>query len=201
MATYKRPQLLANTLVSIYSQELLAPVDEIVVVDDGHPDDETRRICERWEGIRYIPRTDRPNVAWSNPAIPINIGLRASTGDVIILQNPECKHATLTMACTLSRVPEQEAWFASVAALDSEGTFQQWYCHPKERPVPWFFCGAFRRSLLDRVGYFNESFTTYGGEDKEFAERMMKAGITFRWFGPEVLAFHQWHGYPEEMWK
>ena len=45
------------------------------------------------------------------------------------------------------------------------------------------------RSLFDEVGRFDESFTSYGGEDWEFAHRAFDAGAVFAHV-PEAVAWH-----------
>jgi chondroitin synthase len=56
-----------------------------------------------------------------------------------------------------------------------------------------FFSGgnvAFARKWLEKVGWFDEEFTDWGGEDNEFGYRLYRAGCFFRavWGG---LAYHQ----------
>src|SRR5579859_5787555 len=85
LTTYKRDSLLLKTLASIHGE------CEVIVVDDANSQ-QTKFICK---GLAtYIPRIGRPDVAFSNPAVPINIGLKAATGDIVILQNAECEHVS-----------------------------------------------------------------------------------------------------------
>lgn len=53
---------------------------------------------------------------------------------------------------------------------------------------------ALPRSLFDRVGGFEESFTEYGGEDWELANRCWLAGADFRHV-PDAVAWHDGHDF------
>jgi chondroitin synthase len=61
-----------------------------------------------------------------------------------------------------------------------------------DTPFRYFSGGnvAFARKWIDRIGYFDEEFTHWGGEDVEFGYRLYRAGCFFRlvWGG---MAYHQ----------
>lgn len=61
-------------------------------------------------------------------------------------------------------------------------TFEETYFVP-------FVCVYLKRSLLDHVGYLDESFEGYGGEDLEFIIRAKKAGARVGW-APQVHIKH-----------
>src|SRR6267142_5269954 len=92
ITTFNRPSQLLATLHSIDKQWPIGiPRSwEIVVVDDGD-DDRTEDICQSFSA-RYFrlnrPRSDH----YRNQARPLNVGIKAATGDVILLQNAECRH-------------------------------------------------------------------------------------------------------------
>lgn len=188
MTAYKRPKQLERTLKSIMWQHF--PLHEIIVVEDGH-DGDTEEVCQRFP-VKYVCRRDRPDVQFSNPSVPINMGLRRASGDIVVLQNAECEHVGLTLQNLTYRVRDGKAVFATVKALNEDGSFRQWYCHPEHRPVPWFFCGAMHRGRFLDIGGMDEDFTGPGYEDNDFAERMKAAWITFEFSG-DATVNHQWH--------
>lgn len=188
MTAYSRAALLADTLESIDRQRVRGL--EVIVVEDGDDGGSTRQVCSYYE-VHYLQRTSRPLVAYSNQAPVINKGLRAATGDVVILQNAECMHQGNVIEALASSVHHDNAVFASCAALDPKGGFWQWYCHPQHCRRPYFFCGAMTRANFLRLGGFEESFTAYGFEDDDFAERQLMAGITHTFSSARVD--HQWH--------
>lgn len=170
MPYYKRGIQLDRTLDSISAQN--EPVEVIIVPDIRH------------------------RIGWMNPAALWNEGIERATGDILILQNPECLHITRVIYELTTELAENEARFASVMALNADGSEYRWYCHSEHRRQPWFFCGALHKSLALRAGKFNTSFTGYGGEDVDFAQQLQVAGANFVW-RDDILVHHQWHGYPE----
>jgi glycosyltransferase involved in cell wall biosynthesis len=93
MAYYNRKKLLMNTLHSItlhkYNCEL-----EIIIVDDSS--DDIHKLNDLNElfptlDIKIIEIKEKDKW-WVNPCIPFNMGFNEASGDVIIIQNPECLH-------------------------------------------------------------------------------------------------------------
>jgi glycosyltransferase involved in cell wall biosynthesis len=190
MTTYNRPNQLRNTLESIKRQ---AYKDlEIIVVDDGVGDAETPAICRAYP-VRYF-KTTRPlssNNSFRNPSYPNNVGLRQAVGDIVILQNAECKHVDPnTIEKLTGMVTDTNAVFAKVSAFHQNGSFNMIYCGT-ERPVPFFFCGAIKRSWIEKLRGFDEDFTGAGYDDDDFASRLAKEGVQWVFSGVEV--HHQWH--------
>lgn len=185
MTTYKRDPLLQRTLRSIQGAE-------IIVVDDA-ADLSTEHLC--WPVARYIPRVGRPEGPFSGPSVPINIGLKAATGDIVILQNAECEHVSNVVDQMRERVKESTALFAKVASLAQDGSFDRWYCAPQSDERPYFFCGAMLRKHFLEVGGMDEAFTGYGYDDEDFAVRLKKTGIRFE-YADDIQVNHQWHERP-----
>lgn len=186
ITTYKRDKQLWRTLSSIKN------ADEIIVVDDAN-DSETEKMCRHL--VTYIPRVGRPNVEFSNPSIPINIGLKAATCDIVILQNAECQHDSNVVDQFRERVKERTATFAKVKSINQDGSFHMWYTAPIVSERPYFFCGAMLRKHFIELDGMDEEFTGPGFEDDDFAIRMQKAGIR-REFADDILVTHQWHEKP-----
>lgn len=66
---------------------------EIIIVDDASNPSQR---CEEVIGshgldIKVI-RIDKAQKTWTNPCIPFNRGFQQATGDIVIIQNPECLH-------------------------------------------------------------------------------------------------------------
>jgi chondroitin synthase len=61
-----------------------------------------------------------------------------------------------------------------------------------DSPFRYFSGGnvAFSKKWIDRVGWFDEEFTHWGGEDNEFGYRLFKAGCFFKYV-PGGMAYHQ----------
>lgn len=188
ITTYRRDKQLAITLGSISGNP-----EEVIVVDDASQES-TEAIC-RAHGATYIQRLDRPDVEFSNPAVPINIGLRAAKSDVVILQNAECRHDSNVVEQFRERVKENTAVFAKVQSLNRDGSFETWYTAPAIAERPYFFCGAMFRKHFLELGGMDENFAGPGYDDDDFAVRMQAAGIK-REFAGDILVTHQWHEHP-----
>lgn len=142
--------------------------------------------------VVIVPDVRKRTQTWMNPAPLWNEGIERAKGDVLVLQNPECRHVTPDTIARLVELESLDVNFASVMALKQDGSNDHWYCHGEHRCEPWFFCGALKKNLALAAGGFNESFTGYGGEDVDFAGRLTRAGAKFHW-RDDVLIQHQWH--------
>lgn len=188
MTTFNRPALLRNTLESIKKQTFDS--FEVIVVDDG-TDGETKGICESF-GVDYIKL--RTTTVYRNPAQPNNVGLRRAKGDVIILQNAECKHVDPNTIEKLAKaVTDHNAVFAKVTGLKEDGSLDWEYCSAKA-PRPFFFCGALKREWITKLRGMDEDYPAGGYDDNDFADRLAKEGVKFVYSDIEV--HHQWHSRP-----
>lgn len=198
MTAYKRHRQLESTLASIAMQT--RQPDQIVVVEDGNDGGATQGVCiaAKNEGlpVEYYSRKRRPNVNYSNAAIPKNIGIKKATGDILLIQCAEVRYTSPNDIANMVRPVEEDgnaSSFAYCQALDEKGNFQEWYAGP-ERCAGWYldFCQCVRRDKVLAVGGFDEGYIGYGFEDDDFAFRLQRSGIQYRW-SPEVVVQHQWH--------
>ena len=88
VSTFNRTELLRKNLTRLC---MLTIPDEIVIVDDGSDDPEAlksmlRGFAELKGRIKYI-RYENPH--WDSCSVPKNIGLKHSTGDILIYSEPE----------------------------------------------------------------------------------------------------------------
>ena len=94
MAYYNRKEQLRTTfgslLKSAYSNW------ELIIVDDVSDDDQRAKdIFSQKEKRKYnikIINIDSAQRTWTNPCICYNMGIKKASGDIIVLQNPECMH-------------------------------------------------------------------------------------------------------------
>jgi len=186
MTTFNRPSQLLATLHSI-DQQITGC--QIVVVDDG-TDDRTRGISLSFNAL-YLALDRMPSKHYRNQAKPLNVGIRYAIGEIVILQNAECKHVGSNVILDLaSKVTCNNVVFAHVTAINQDGTRGICYCGP-ENPRPYFFCGAIRREWLMKLRGFDEDYQGYGYEDDDMADRLRRLGVTFEFTDIEVE--HQWH--------
>lgn len=204
MTAYNRANLLALTLKSIREQQFKDY--EIIVVQDydgeeknslGNPaEGATEKVCGFFNVEKYIKRTRASKSSFSNPAIPNNIGLKAAEGDVVILQNAECRHVSNEVINALYHNVRATdgAVFAAVRSLDMPGRPSMWYTHPQERIKPYFFCGALYNNDVLKLRGFDEDYTEVGYDDDDFGDRLQFSQIPITYLSPEVAYVeHMWH--------
>lgn len=168
ITAYDREHQLTRTLESIEKQNRKDV--EIVLMDDRRP---------------------RAKGEFLNPAPLLNEGIRRAKGELLIIQNAECLHVGPVIYQFEQKVAGFKAVFASVLAEKQDGSPDRWYCHPRIRPVPYFFCGAIhRKHALDVM--FDERFTGAGYDDVDFANRLEEQDVKFE-FRDDIQVIHQWH--------
>lgn len=202
MTAYNRAPLLKNTLASIERQTYKNL--QVIVVEDGQSlDGATEEVCaESVVPVEYYCRVNRPRIAYSNPAIPKNIGIKKAQGDILIIQCAEVMYTKNTDIAELVRPlteRRQVSNFALCESLSKDGLFVGWYAHPTKRGTNWFldFCQAAHLADVKEIGGFDEEYEGYGFDDDDFALRMQASGVTYQWAN-DVVTQHQWHTIPDK---
>jgi GT2 family glycosyltransferase len=196
VSTYRRAASLPRLVRALEAQTLHPSEFEVVIVDDGSPDD-THDVLQRLSAetslqLRAI-RADRNrgqaagrNTAWKEARAP-----------VIAFTDDDC-------------VPAPDWLEAGTGQLEQEGGIivgrtipnpeqQEKLVHPFTRTVEdegtRFFntCNIFyRRADLEATGGFDETFSAHGGEDMDLALRVRAHGAEPH-YAPEALVLHDVH--------
>lgn len=203
MTFYNRQALLDKTLESIHKSKVKDY--ELIIVDDAS---EPELIC----GEAKIIRIEKEDKWWNNPCIPFNMGIKAATGDVIILQNPECYHVGDILSFVNNHIRDGLYLSFSCYALNPTDTIDfhngkrmsikdrmyrhpennGWYNHPEHRPVGYHFCSAITRRDMDRIGGFDERYADgISFDDDDLIYRIRKSMQVRIVRNPYVL--HQYH--------
>jgi len=212
VAHYEQPRQLERTLLALARQDYPAELIEIIVVDDGS------RVPPLVEaGITLVVQPDEG----FRLAAARNAGARVARGSVLLFldadTSPEPSYVRL-----LSRLPAIAPDCVTVgrrrhAQLDDSGrpVEEVGPAHELAEP-PWlidayarsrdlldaddrsyrFIIGAVvacSREMFDLTGGFDETFTSYGGEDWEWAYRAWLLGAVFAHERRAVA----WHDGPE----
>ena len=184
--THNRGALLERCVLSVLSAS--SATAEILVSDDGSSDDSRERM--ETLAARY------PNVTWlsasrTGPAGARNRGWRAARGDIIAFIDDDCVAAprwTDELEAPLLRD-------TSLAGVEGQTR--------PERPARSFFehsinssggaflsCNiAFRKSVLEQVGGFDEGFPFPHGEDIDLGYRLLARDARIA-YQPSALVFH-----------
>jgi GT2 family glycosyltransferase len=186
------------------------PNYELVVVDNASSDgtvEELQAIAGRLPNVKVILNDFNAGFGPGN-----NQGLRAATGDILVLLNNDTivPRGWLTRlgnhledpnlgiigpatnrSCNEAQIdiPYQTySEFQAVAASQSER-------HDGERysiRMPMMFCVAFRRDTYDRLGPLDERYEVGMFEDEDYALRAKAEGLHVAWT-PEVYVHHAYH--------
>ncbi|MCC4247449.1 MULTISPECIES: glycosyltransferase [Microbacterium] len=214
---YAQPDELARTLAALARQDHPRDRIEIVVTDDGSPDAPVVP-----DGVTLVRQADRGFRA----AAARNLGVAASTGDILCFLDadttPEPGYvraltrlpALLPEAVTVGRrrhadlsglapdvpvaVAGPERELPEPGWLREEYARTQNLLHADDRAYRFVIgaVSACSRTLFDEVGGFDETYTSYGGEDWEWVHRAWQSGAVLAHV-PEAVAWHDgpdWSG-------
>ena len=217
---HNRLEQFKRTLRSLQTQ--MFHCDELIVVDDASDDDQAASIALREFSCNHnLIVISKEEKSWINPAVPYNRGFAAASGDTVLIQNAETLHAGRILHHIRMNIKQSVYLSYSAYSIDEQTTQRvcdfddeyscenmrdllspmdvgQWYNHPEHMPKGYHFCSAILKKDLDRVGGFNEEFSSgYCFEDDEFLLRLSRAGIIVEILPPEVgFVVHQWHPKP-----
>lgn len=210
ICTRDRPAELERCLGSIALQS--TPPAEVIVVDNASRSEETRSVATA-AGARYI-REDRPGLDFAR-----NTGAVAAAGDIVVYTDDDTElHprwienllaafdgddvVAVTGLVLPARLATEAQWL-----FESEWSFgrgyeridygPQFYRSTRAAGCPAWIVGAganmaFRRSIFDRIGYFDERLDVGAAGcsgDSEYWYRILAAGFTCR-YEPTAVVWH-----------
>ena len=185
------------------------PQIEVILVDNGSTDGSQALVEEHYPEVRWLGLETNLGLTGGN-----NAGFRAAQGEVLISLNNDTEadpnfvealvralqdHPQAGMAAAKMMLFDQRNRIHS--AGDGYGTdgipFNRGVWEEDEGQFDeagWIFggCGgavAYRRSMLDEVGFFDESFFMYC-EDVDLNWRSQLAGWRC-WYAPEAIVYHK----------
>lgn len=192
MPSFNRYSLALKTLQTIFAQDQTGV--EVLFVDDGSTD-ETPTLQEKFPALRYF-RLDR-GPGWKNPARAVNVGIRQSKGDIIILQGSEVEHVGDVIHSFREAVTaDPDSWvFATVFDMKG-GVRAGTYCAPDNKRPFWFLCAILKRHLM-AINGVDEDYTGPGYDDNDLADRIIQGLGLKPVFRPDIIGEHQEHSRSE----
>ena len=219
MTYFERAAQLRNTLYSFRKHSYAKDV-EVIIVDDGSVKELASIPSFSFDFRLSIIRIPPKQKWYRNPCIPFNVGFKAATGEIILIQNAECIHYSnialhaarnvndrnyLSYACySLDRATTSTLWntmekgdFFTGFSFSSEKTIGDgangWYNHSEIRPVGYHFCAAITRKNLERLGGFDERYARgIGWDDNEILYRIRQMPLEVI-IVDESIVLHQFH--------
>lgn len=218
ICTRERPDDLMRALAALAALDPPAPV---LVIDNCPATDQTRRVVERFAGVRYVME---PAKGLDNAR---NRALREAQTEIVafidddavadrhwlsaILRpfaDPEVGCVTgLTMPYELENAAQEE--FERLAGFSKRGFLRRHFRMPRTHPLATGSIGAganmaVRRSIIGRIGLFDPALDagtpTQSGGDHEFFTRVLRAGYAIV-YEPAALNWHRHRRTPDEVLK
>jgi glycosyltransferase involved in cell wall biosynthesis len=211
IVSFCRSNLLKWGLWSIIRQNI--PFDlEVIVVNDGLKD-ETEALCNSFKrqlNIKYLFTGQRNlklrgKTRWRVPGFAINIGVKQSTGDILILCCAEMFHLNDTIRYLTNAVTEnpKHLGIPSLAKDDRDHTFldeinarngsyeaSRLHRYPDLRRFLPFLI-AMKRNEFISIGGYDEDFQGIGFEDNDLMDRLILNGCQY--VDTEAMTIHLYH--------
>ena len=207
-------EFIAQCLQSVVDQDYPKDRMEILVVDGGSEDRSREIVIEFSSRCPLIKLLDNPQL--SAPA-GLNLGIREAGGDIIVRVDGHCllepdyasqcvRYLRETGADNVGGLMQAVGYgyLGQVIALAINSFFgsggSKFHYASKEQSVDTVYLGAFRRSVFDKVGFFNERLMR--NQDYELNYRIRAAGgkvflspaIRSHYYGRSTLR-DLWHQY------
>jgi glycosyltransferase involved in cell wall biosynthesis len=208
--SFKRFHLLRWNLFSLAKQTI--PFEfETIVLNDGELD-ETEGLCELYKeklNLRCIFTGQRnvfDRLVWRIPGYAINIGVKQSSGDIILLCCAEMYHIndTVKLISNAYDAPNSDKVLAIPRAKDDNGRFlghvealkgdcviDEFDSQPKLDNVKFPFLLALTRKEFVNIGGYDEDFIGTDFDDTDFVERLVADGC--KYVVTEAKTVHLWH--------
>jgi len=201
-------EYLEACLSAVFAQDY--PDFEVIVVDNGSTDGSADFVAERFPQARLIRNERNLGFAAGN-----NVGLRAATGDVLVLLNQDTQVRPGWLGALLSAFDDETVGIAGCKILYPDGrTLQhaggyfEWpsglsfhYGGNEEdqgqydtvREVGYVTGAAMgiRRAVLETVGWLDEDFFPGYFEDTDLCYRARAAGYKVLYIPSAVLVHHE----------
>jgi hypothetical protein len=189
MGYYNRKTQTLNTLKDFEKYSDKYNFEVIIVDDASNKENELDNIIKNYNiDIKLLKITTQEKGSRINSCVVYNKGFRHATGDIIIIQNPECYHVGDILGYVLTHLEENKYFaFSCFSANTEEFTKEMinsgnifkyindknflekngkacyfdnlnWFNHPYIRPKGYHFCSAIHRKKLLEIGGFDERF-------------------------------------------
>jgi len=161
-------------------------IEVIVVMDHPEGKDELLELTRQYPMINWIVLLNEQHHEWRNPAKAINVGIKASTKDYIMVCSPESHFQTDAVFLLKYYQMNYGACF-TVGSV----TFSIFGKQSDEKAAQTLPYGSIlaRKKDFERVGGYTEHFSEWGGEDDNLRAKMEYFGIK-KVFVPDARLVH-----------
>jgi glycosyltransferase involved in cell wall biosynthesis len=190
--TRERPERLAALLAALRAQTLAPARFEVIVVDDASTDSTPSLLKREAASSPFRLRMLRRGSS-TGPAAARNEGWRGAAGEVIAFTDDDCEPAPEWLAAGLRAARAapgaviQGRTEPNPAELRHQGPFSRTLRVTELGPHFETANMFYPRSLLERLGGFDERFRRPGGEDTDLAWRAIEAGAPVEFAAPALV--------------
>jgi GT2 family glycosyltransferase len=205
--TWNGGRVIEPCLRAVLSQE--PPPFEVIVVDNASTDGTPDLVAERFPAVQLIGNSRNLGFAAGN-----NIGLRAATGDLLVLLNDDTETHAGFLSALEHAFEDPAVGIAGAKLLYPDGTIQHagGYLHDvrgatehhgrhspgeghfEETFEPEFVTGAalaIRRTALQQIGFLDEGFWPIYYEDVDWCYRARAAGWRVVYVPQAIVTHHE----------
>lgn len=185
IVTYNRSKLLLETLSALDKQSADRALFEVIVVDDGSPDDTVQAVRAYHAGfsLRLVAQDHKGLAAGRNG------GIKAAKGDLVAITDDDCLPDGTWIESIIS------AFDSNPDCLGIEGRVytdspRPLFSNAPENKNGGQFTGCnthYRKAALESVGLYDPAFS-FWREDSLMAFRILEKGRIV--FDPKVLVYH-----------
>lgn len=118
---YNRRAQFINTLNTIKKSKQIDNVELIVVDDCSNDEHRIEDLTNEYLFLKVI-RLESKDRWYTNPCVPFNKAIKEATGDVIVLQNPECLHVGDILNDIINKINDEVYLTYGVYSLDETTT-------------------------------------------------------------------------------
>lgn len=185
-----RPDALIDVLDDLARQDFPRDRFEVLVCDDGSVTDLRNRVEQmKSDGLHLVYLRQPPR----GPATARNLGIRNARGDIIAMTDSDTRPDSAWLRLLVEAL-EGDAEAAGVEGLvraDNEGEYDPLGEGPTNlQGGVYLTCNmAYRRSVLEAVGGFDETFPYPAYEDTDLAARVAETGKKILW-EPRAIVTH-----------
>lgn len=186
--TFNRRKLLTRLIKSLFNQTMPEDRYEVVLVSDGSTDgtvEAVRAFQQQHRNLRLVEQRNR------GPAAARNAGVRASRGQYLAFTDDDCVVSQNWIEAIMAAF-ERTGALAVQGRTSTDRSACTPLTHQVHNPKGMYSaptCNvAYRKSVFDSIGGFDESFPFPHDEDTDFAWRAEKLGQIV--FAPEAHVLH-----------
>ena len=208
--SFLRSELLKLNLLAL-SNQYIPYKFETIILNDGLQDD-THSVCEPYIdklNLKYIfsgKRNLDGKLIWRTPGFAINIGVKQSFGNVIVLCCAEIFHVnnSVQLLTNVYETNRSDKIVAIPKAKDDNGRFlkhlmetggdyniEEYNKQPPLDNVKFPFFVAMKKKEFVDIGGYDEDFIGTDFDDTDFVRRLIQNGCSYAETDAKII--HLWH--------